>query len=429
LILKHGLPFIVYSLFVFIVLGVVAKIIKSRRANHGKVTAKRPRLLYAALGPVLVSISFFSVVAHPVVWDCKNLFVRYYINESELLEKHIEPLSVKAVAPKSFIYIYAESLERTYFDDELFPGLVPQLANLIDQRGMSIEGIKQIPMTNWTIAGMTASQCGIPLAAFQENRNEFGLVRDFLPGVDCLGDVLGQNSYRLSYLGGADLSFGGKGTFYKTHGFTDVKGLEELREIYGPAIPVSKWGVYDDQLLDHAYHSLTDLNKSKDRYGYVLLTLDTHSPEGFPSPSCGSTAYQDGNSGLLNAVHCADSTLSEFLMKILNDPAFSDTVVVLASDHLAMANDAGLIAQSENRENLWVAFNTGVTGVVKRKGTTLDIAPTFMGLLGYKVEKFGLGVSLNKGVSTPTLLERYGEERLGDMVLSSKVALWELWTK
>jgi len=427
MVVKHGLNLLLTFLVCFLLMFLVNKSVNKRR-NFSCKKANSSRVVYLLLVPLLFFTVSFSVVAHPFVWDCKNLVSRYLIeNNSQLVAQHMQPVEITPNKPKSFIYVYAESLERTFFDKREFPGLLPNLSNLIEDSGFSIEGLKQIPMTGWTIAGMTASQCGIPLATFQGDRNEFGLVKKFLPGVDCLGDILKGNDYALQYLGGADLAFGGKGNFYKSHGFSEVNGMYEMIDIYGQDTPVSKWGIYDDLLYQHAYESVLKLSEGGGSYGYVMLTLDTHSPQGFPSPTCDGIVYRDGNSKLLNSIHCTDKILSDFLYKILQNDRFSDTVVVLASDHLMMANDAGLVARDVSRENLWVAFNTGKVGAYKRTATSLDIAPTFMNIIGFDVLNFGLGVNLLNEEENKTLLELYGHEKLETLVVSSRASLWELW--
>ncbi|MEN1599797.1 hypothetical protein AAIG97_33140, partial [Pseudomonas aeruginosa] len=62
----------------------------------------------------------------------------------------------------NLVYIYGESLERTYFDNEAFPDLTPELGALKNE-GLDFSHTQQLPGTDYTIAGMVASQCGIPL--------------------------------------------------------------------------------------------------------------------------------------------------------------------------------------------------------------------------------------------------------------------------
>ncbi|EWH02805.1 hypothetical protein Q427_06560 [Halomonas sp. BC04] len=80
------------------------------------------------------------------------------------------------------------------------------------------------------MAGMIASQCGTPLmpAGLLHDR-QFTPLETVVPGVDCLGDLLSEQGYRLTYMGGASTAFAGKGLFYKDHGFDTVLGREDLQ--------------------------------------------------------------------------------------------------------------------------------------------------------------------------------------------------------
>ena len=89
---------------------------------------------------------------------------------------------------KNLVYIYAEGLERTYFDEATFPGLVPNLKAL-EASGTSFTDISQVSATGWTIAGLTATQCGIPLFTPSHGNSMSGL-EEFLPNAMCVGDLL-----------------------------------------------------------------------------------------------------------------------------------------------------------------------------------------------------------------------------------------------
>lgn len=65
-------------------------------------------------------------------------------------------------APGNRVLSYAESLERTSFDEGVFPGVLPRLGERQAQ-GLNFTGIDQLPGMGWTAAGMLGSQCGTPL--------------------------------------------------------------------------------------------------------------------------------------------------------------------------------------------------------------------------------------------------------------------------
>lgn len=69
----------------------------------------------------------------------------------------------------------------------------------------------QLPGTDYTIAGMVASQCGIPLFAPFEG-NASASVSSFFPQNICLGDILKNPVTRIT-LCRANLRFAGKDVF------------------------------------------------------------------------------------------------------------------------------------------------------------------------------------------------------------------------
>ena len=127
----------------------------------------------------------------------------------------------KSGNPKNLVFIYAEGLERTWFDERLFPGVMQSLSKLRDL-AVDFTNINQMPFTSWTIAGIVASQCGIPLVIASQG-NAMSEMDMFIPGAVCLGDLLKANGYHSEFYGGADLDFAGKGKFFRTHGFASVK--------------------------------------------------------------------------------------------------------------------------------------------------------------------------------------------------------------
>lgn len=372
-------------------------------------TQRRPILLFAH------GLLFFSLLANPAIYSAAGSLIDGGDPVAPaIFARNLHPIQIGAAPArkKNLVYLYTESLERTFFDQEKFPSLITNLRSL-EQGAVSFTELHQAKLTGWTIAGMTASQCGVPLTTF--NWKEAGQSGEgsFSPGRSCLGDVLKANGYHLAYLGGADLSFAGKGRFYRSHGFDDVKGLHYFQQ-QNPDVPTSTWGVYDDTLLDAAYEKFVSLSKTSRPFGLFLLTLDTHQPSGHETPACRSIQYRDGSNKLLNAVACADVLVSRFIAKIEASPYAEDTLLIVGSDHLALRNDATQyleVGEGEDRRNMLMMFNSGLAPqAIAKPGTTLDIAPTVLQLLGFKSGDFALGRNL-LGTSK-TLVEVEGIHRL-----------------
>lgn len=294
---------------------------------------------------------------------------------------------------RNFIFIYGEGLERTYFDESLFPGLIVGLREL-EASSTTFTDIRQTNGTSFTIGGIVGSQCGIPLSTASSGNSMAGMSK-FLPNAVCFGDLLSQRGYHLAFLGGASLKFAGKGKFLDGHGFKDAEGREQLVKRLPDPSYLSGWGVHDDTLLDIAYDKFLDLASKPAPFGLMMLTLDTHHPDGHVARKVADTKYQSGNVAILNAVAGSDKLLSAFIRRVLDSPAGKDTLIVLASDHLALKNGATARLERGERRNLFMIIDPlNPSGArITKPGTTLDIGPTVLHALGFRTS-LGLGRDL-----------------------------------
>ncbi len=321
-------------------------------------------------------------------------------------------LKDKPTNARNLVFIYMEGFERTYFDETRFPRLIKHLRKL-ENSSTSFTNVNEITGSGWTIAGMVASQCGIPLFTPSHGNSMSGMDH-FLSGANCLGDILKQAGYYLTFYGGADAAFAGKGKFYNTHGFDDVLGKKELLPMLPNSNYKNAWGLFDDSLLDLTFERFKELSKQKDPFGLFLLTLDTHSPNGHLSSSCNGVKYQDGSNAILNAVACSDLLISRFVKKIKKSEFADNTLIVLVSDHLALKNTAYSILTQGPRKGLFMILGSGVDSkLVDKKGSSFDIAPTLLPYLDINA-KFGLGRDL-LSEETPIITE-FAENTNGIML-------------
>jgi phosphoglycerol transferase len=310
----------------------------------------------------------------------QNFFVR--ANDHTFLNKK-----------KNIIYLYLEQFERTYFDESIFPGLTPNLKRL-EAEAVSFLNIHSPQSTNWTIAGMVASQCGIPLLVPNYRGNSMSGMDLFLPLANCLGDILTKHQYDLNYLGGSNLDFGGKGKFYYSHGFKTVEGLQTLHKNASNS-SLSPWGLYDDDLYKVLTERYNKLNGNENPFGIFALTLDTHHPDGYIPSSCKGLIYQDGKNPILNAVHCADQLAGKFIDKLKLSSAYANTTLVVTSDHLALKNSATSMLEMGDRKNLFLIFDQDINPKkISKPGTVFDIAPTVLSAMGSHTKGLGFGRNL-----------------------------------
>ena len=321
---------------------------------------------------------------------------------------------------KNLVILYLESIERTFLDQTLFPGLMPNLTAL-EKEGLSFTDIDEVDGTTWTIAGMIASQCGIPLSGSSGAGSDL-----FLPGTSCIGDLLGDAGYDLTYLAGTPLDFAGEGSFYRSHGFQSIQGRDELLPTLEDPEYRSFWGLHDDSLLAEASHRYDRLSSGEAPFGLVALTIDTHHPSGAHIPkSCDNLVYQNGENAFLNSVLCADKLAAEFIHHIRSSPSFQDTILVVVSDHMSRPNQATDILEKGERRNLFLVFGTDVQpGENSKPGNTLDIAPTLLSLLGANTEALAYGRNLLG--PTPTL--RSGAIPVDQILRDDRPFLSSLWS-
>ena len=193
--------------------------------------------------------------------------------------------------------------------------------------------------------------------------------------------------------------------------------------------PKSKWGMYDDTTLDVAFQKFEQLSRAGKPFGLFSLTLDTHPPSGHVTPACSGQVYGDGQNKMLNAVHCADQLIGTFIRKIRSSPYAENTILVVGSDHLVLSSDASALIQAPGgmpRNNLLLVFDAGQPPrIVSRAGTTLDIAPTLLSLLGYESGEYAMGRNLFG--KNPTMVEKFGFDVFAGKVEHWRTELWKYW--
>jgi arylsulfatase A-like enzyme len=290
---------------------------------------------------------------------------------------------------RNLVLIYMESLESSYLNEDQFPGLVPNIKAAMAE-GMEFNNLSQYSGTNWTLAGMFASQFGMPLGV---KGNDSIYQNQALANMAGLGDILNEAGYYQAFMGGADLSFSGKNRFYTDHGYREALGYKELKPMVSDQSYETGWGLYDDTLFDLAAQKLKELTKKHEKVNLTLLTLDTHHPKGDASKSC--PAYSQSSNSMLQAVHCTDYLLGKFLNTLKQTDCYNKTLIFVMSDHLAMENVAQPLYRGERKLTAF-ALNAG-TEKIDIAGAHFDIAPTILDLLQIKTNaQFPLGQSLLK---------------------------------
>lgn len=375
-------------------------------------------------------IALALLVGNPLLLGVGQRSAAVVTEDGDWLENHYEaPVIHRQEDPPNLLILYLESLERTYGNPEF--GDAYDDLHALGEKGVVFEGVEQTNNTGWTMAGMIGSQCGTPLMpAGLVHDSQFEPLAEVVPGVDCLGDLLDDQGYQLSYLGGASKAFAGKGRFYEGHGFDNVRGLDELKEGLEDPAYINDWGLYDDTLYDLTADEIKRLDAESDApWGVVNISLAGHAPVGFPARSCRERQGEWDGEDILYSVKCSAWLARQLVERLEDDGLLDDTLVVVASDHLSMRVSVWDQLVSLPRENTFMLLGNGLEPQrISRRASIVDLFPTILDALGYPPShhQAGLGVSLLQP-DTHTLLERYGKEKINARLMEENGLQHRLW--
>ncbi len=299
---------------------------------------------------------------------------------------------VSPTQPRNLILLYVESLENNFKDIE-GQNLIKPIEAL---PGFHVSGFRQAPGTNWSIAGMVASQCAIPLKGFDPSDWNVFKQDQFLPSALCLGDILNNFGYEQIFLTGPEVEFAGVSKFYNTHHFDQLIGRDEVKKIIKDKDLFTSWGwgLHDDSLLDLAYDIAVNTAKSSKLFNLTILTTDNHTPHGLPSPRC---EVQERKTSIEGAVKCSSRSVGQFVERILKNKLLDNTDIVVMGDHLFMAIPEQEKKFSNDRTVYFKYVRTNKVGLARTDMTHFDVAPTILdslGLMKDNTQKFGLGYSV-----------------------------------
>lgn len=386
----------------------------------GRILIKFKYLSIAICAAVIMTSNPFKTIAQAYFGISGNLLTANHVKNKFYQENEFSNNYTK-----NLVFIYLESFERSYLDENAYPNLAPNLARLA-QEADQYTNIYALVSAAWTMGGKVASQCGIPLITPLGSANNLSKIDTFLPDAVCIGDILRKANYNLEYIGGAKKEFAGKDKFYTVHGFNSVKGLDELIRSEENSW---SWGRSDEKTLLDVLERYQFLQQFSAPFGLFALTLDTHGPDGNVPEICGALKYGDGSNRMLNAVHCNDKIVADFIHKIRSHPKFENTILVLASDHPLGGN-----LYEDHKRNLFLVFDASrEPQEYAKKGTPFDIGATTLGYMSTRTDhKLGLGRNL-RDESENTLAESVGgPEDVDNYIAANRsvfAAHWGLPTK
>lgn len=422
-------------LIVLLLFGVRQILIKKGIYPAAHVRGKRHSLYgFIAAASCIVGVSAFLFIMRPWMY-----LVYYYeslkpAEDSEFYkEEFVDPKDVVITFPekkRNVIYILMESLESSFVDSvhggKMDDNLLPHLTEYAREGAISFRnsgilgGGTQVEGTGWTIAGILSKMAGIHFK-LPTSKNP-SQMQTFLPGATTLTDILYQNGYNQLFICGSDKTFASRDVFFETHGNVEVHDINYYKAHGRLASKYHNlfWGFEDYMLYDFAKQDILTLAEKEQPFAAVLLTVDTHYPEGFLCKYCPND-YEgtDPRSRYKNIVKCADAQVSTFIEWIKEQSFYEDTLIVVAGDHLFMEvpsfsifDDTDYDLEAERNPRYWINLfiNSSIETdyEMNRKFSSFDMFPSVLEAMGVTIEgrRLGFGRSLFSGKKT--LLEKFG---------------------
>ena len=339
-------------------------------------------------------------------------------------DEYVDPNSVSIAFPeekRNLVYIMLESMETTYLSQELGGGsevnLIPELYDLARENinfshNDGVGGFHATSGASWTIGAIVAQTAGIPLkvpSGIDDWQNGYGKDGVFLPGVTSITSILDEAGYRTAFMCGSDANFGGRKTYYTTHGTDRIYDIYTARKDgIVPGDYFVWWGMEDKHLFEYAKGELTALSQSEEPFAFTMLTVDTHHIGGYQCTYC-TDEFEETYE---QSISCSSRQVLAFVNWLKEQPFYENTTVVITGDHLSM--DKGYFDRNVDPGYQRMVYNCILNSAIpagntkNREYCAVDLFPTTLAALGCTIEGDRLGLGVNLFSMLPTLSERWG---------------------
>jgi phosphoglycerol transferase MdoB-like AlkP superfamily enzyme len=307
------------------------------------------------------------------------------------------------------------------------PSLTPEMDRLATGEGLLFTNI--YACGNRTVRGFE----GV-LSSFPPLPGDSIVRRDRSDNVETIARILKRDGYSTLFL------YGGRGLFDNMRPFTAGNGYDRFLEHNPPFhddFPhpgfATVWGVCDEEIFGRAIEEFRALARAGTPFLGTLLSVSNHKPYTYPKgriPEDPDMPKRERN----KAVKYSDWCLGQFFEKARRESFWTNTVFVLVADHGARVygkQDIPILSY----EIPLVILGPAVVKEPRRIGTlgsSLDVSPTILGLIGRPYETLFLGRDLlqdpPEGARAPLNHNRdiglFAQDRLVVLGLQNAVTLY-----
>lgn len=207
-------------------------------------------------------------------------------------------------------------------------------------------------------------------------------------GMNSLPFLLKKFGYRTAFLYGGPTAFDNMGHFWETVGFDHVWGEKDIADRSFKTI----WGVADEYLFKEALNRIDALAAQPGPFLFSALTVTNHRPFLYPE---GRVPFKPAPNKRDHAAAYADWALGQFIDAARQKPWFDDTIFVMIGDHGPKVWGAAQIPVQAFRVPLLFLAPKHIPAERRAVlGSSLDVGPTLLGLLGLSYDSPFFGVDL-----------------------------------
>lgn len=209
-------------------------------------------------------------------------------------------------------------------------------------------------------------------------------------GMNSLPFLLKQFGYRSSFLYGGPTSFDNMGQFWRGVGFDRVLGQSDIADQSFKTI----WGVADELMFKEALSRIDQMAAEPGPFFFACLTVTNHRPFLFPE---GRVPFKPSANERDHAAAYADWALGQFIDQARTKPWFDDTLFVMIGDHGPKVWGAAQIPVQAFRVPLiFLAPKHIKPERNPALGSSMDVGPTILGLLGLSYDSPFFGIDLRR---------------------------------
>ncbi|HYV28713.1 MAG TPA: LTA synthase family protein [Candidatus Eisenbacteria bacterium] len=267
--------------------------------------------------------------------------------------------------------------------------LTPEMDQLAADCGMLFTNL--YACGNRTVRGME----GV-LSSFPPLPGDSIVKRDLSDNVETIARVLKRDGYSTVFL------YGGRGAFDGMRSYAVRNGYDRFIEHNPPfhddfpnSTFTTAWGVSDEDIFAKAVEECRALSQTGKPFFATILSVSNHKPYTYPK----GRIPEDPDKNKRNyAVKYSDYALGQFFRAAKKEPFWTNTIFAVVADHGARVYGKQSIPIHSYEIPLVILGPAVVKepSRVGQLGSSLDVAPTLLGLVGRPYETMFFGRDLLK---------------------------------